>query len=162
MKPEQHEARHSQTDSTRAQILPLQRTDLEALCALEVSAYAFPWSSRSLLESLTQDPIRLGIWLDGRLIGYLFAQIVLDEIHLLNFTIHPSWQRQGWGRQLLGHLLDLARHHSCAHLYLEVRCSNAPAIRLYQQAGCRAVGLRPGYYPAVHGREDALVMVLAL
>ena len=48
-------------------------------------------------------------------------------------------------------------------LWLEVRQSNAPAQRLYRQAGFEDIGLRRGYYPAgVHGREDALVMRLNL
>ncbi len=156
------DTRQDRKDACLAQVLPLQPADLEALCAMEVSAYAHPWSPRSLLDSLLHDSVRLGLWLDGHLIGYVFAQIILDEMHLLNFTIHPSWQGQGWGHYLLQHLLDLARSHPCARLYLEVRRSNWRAIGLYHQAGCRQVGLRPGYYPALHGREDALVMELVL
>ncbi len=162
MSAAKHAAQQDSIQTPLAQVLPLQCSDLEALCALERQAYDFPWSARSLQESLAQDSVKLGLWCDTQLMGYLFAQVILDEIHLLNFTIHPAWQQRGWGRHLLGHFLAVARSLACAHLYLEVRSSNVRAIRLYHQAGCRQVGLRPGYYPAVHGREDALVMVLAL
>ena len=47
-------------------------------------------------------------------------------------------------------------------VFLEVRPSNLPALRLYQTAGFCEVGLRRGYYPAATGREDALVMAREL
>lgn len=143
-------------------VLPLRLNDLDVLREMEMGAYEFPWSQGNLLESLTHDPIKMGLWIDTRLIGYLFAQVVLNELHLLNFTIHRSWQRQGWGSYLLARLLETARSHPCVDLYLEVRRSNLPAIALYQKAGFRQVGLRPGYYPAHQGREDALIMHCAL
>jgi ribosomal-protein-alanine N-acetyltransferase len=39
---------------------------------------------------------------------------------------------------------------------LEVRVSNAGAIRLYEQAGFKTRGIRRGYY--TDNREDALIM----
>jgi ribosomal-protein-alanine N-acetyltransferase len=39
---------------------------------------------------------------------------------------------------------------------LEVRVSNASAIKLYERAGFRARGIRRGYY--TDNREDALIM----
>jgi ribosomal-protein-alanine N-acetyltransferase len=43
-------------------------------------------------------------------------------------------------------------------VFLEVRASNAAAIRLYEGNGFDTVGRRVNYYPAADGREDALVM----
>ena len=51
-----------------------------------------------------------------------------------------------------------ARHGGAESLLLEVRPSNAPALRLYRNFGFQEVGRRKGYYPASTGREDALVM----
>jgi ribosomal-protein-alanine N-acetyltransferase len=47
-------------------------------------------------------------------------------------------------------------------MFLEVRTSNTSAITLYESIGFNEMGLRPGYYPAQHGREDALLMGVAL
>jgi ribosomal protein S18 acetylase RimI-like enzyme len=46
--------------------------------------------------------------------------------------------------------------------FLEVRPSNLHAIALYQSVGFVQVGVRKGYYQAVGGREDALVLKLVL
>jgi len=47
-------------------------------------------------------------------------------------------------------------------VFLEVRPSNAAAIALYHSEGFNEIGRRPRYYPAVIGREDALVMAMEL
>jgi ribosomal-protein-alanine N-acetyltransferase len=43
-----------------------------------------------------------------------------------------------------------------------VRPSNAAALALYRRAGFGAIGVRRAYYPAHGGREDAVVLELAL
>ncbi len=43
-------------------------------------------------------------------------------------------------------------------MFLEVRPSNTVAIRLYQSRGFAQIGVRRGYYQAVGGREDAVVL----
>ena len=49
----------------------------------------------------------------------------------------------------------------CASRYLAIP-RNAPAIALYESEGFNEIGRRPRYYPAAHGREDALVMAVEL
>jgi ribosomal-protein-alanine N-acetyltransferase len=43
-------------------------------------------------------------------------------------------------------------------VFLEVRPSNPAAIRLYQSHGFAQIGVRRGYYQALDGREDAVVL----
>jgi ribosomal-protein-alanine N-acetyltransferase len=87
----------------------------------------------------------------------------VDEVHLLNITVAPAWQGQGWGRVLLDALAVWARGQGAQWLWLEVRASNARAQRIYEHHGYRRVGERKGYYPAGFGRrEDAIVMSLKL
>ena len=101
---------------------------------------------------------------DGRLLlGYLVAMSGVDEVHLLNITVAPSQQRQGWARFLLDALALWSRGQGAQWLWLEVRAGNAPARALYTRYGFQQVGLRRGYYPAGGlQREDAVVMSLSL
>jgi ribosomal-protein-alanine N-acetyltransferase len=60
------------------------------------------------------------------------------------------------------HLLDIARRKRAVMVLLEVRVSNDAAYRLYTSMGFDEVGLRKNYYPARHGREDAIILACDL
>jgi ribosomal-protein-alanine N-acetyltransferase len=100
------------------------------------------------------------------LLGYFVAMKGVDETHLLNLTVAPAYQRQGWARVMLDALMLWSRGQGAQWLWLEVRASNAHAKAVYQHCGFREVGLRKGYYPAggslLNPREDAIVMSFKL
>ncbi|MDT4848809.1 rimI: ribosomal-protein-alanine acetyltransferase [compost metagenome] len=151
--------------------------DLDAVCEVEKSAYTHPWTRKHFADSLASGypaVMLLGEALpgeavhprraDGRvLLGYLVAMPGVDEVHLLNITVAPAHQRQGWARFMLDALALWSRSQGAQWLWLEVRASNAPARALYEGYGFQQVGMRRGYYPASHfQREDAVVMSLNL
>lgn len=94
--------------------------------------------------------------------GFAITQIVLDEASLFNIAVDPDFQRRGYARQLLEHLINELAARGVLTLWLEVRESNLPAIALYEQLGFNQVSRRPRYYPTATGREDALLMALVL
>jgi ribosomal-protein-alanine N-acetyltransferase len=59
-------------------------------------------------------------------------------------------------------MVQVARDAACQIVYLEVRPSNLAARHLYRKLGFQQIAIRPEYYPAVSGREDALFLGLAL
>jgi ribosomal-protein-alanine N-acetyltransferase len=139
-------------------ITELTADDIDAMLAIEQRAYAIPWSRGNLSDSLHQGHVGLACRLDGQLMGYAFMMQVIDEMHLLNLTIDPLWQGRGWGKRLLEAVKDRARALGCTQLLLEVRHGNTRALKLYRDAGFKQIGVRQQYYPALHGREDAVVM----
>jgi ribosomal-protein-alanine N-acetyltransferase len=103
------------------------------------------------------------VLLDGaKIIGYALMMMVLDEAHLLNLSVAKAYQKQGLGRLLLEHMITIAKKHAAANMFLEVRPSNISAIALYENMGFNEMAVRRGYYPAHNGREDAVLMGLAL
>jgi ribosomal-protein-alanine N-acetyltransferase len=88
--------------------------------------------------------------------------VAVGEAHLLNLSIAAVHQRRGYGSALLDEATRLARSLGAANVFLEVRPSNRAAQELYYRYGFRKVAVRRGYYPAHSGREDALVLSLAL
>jgi ribosomal-protein-alanine N-acetyltransferase len=110
--------------------------DLVEVAAIEHAAFTFPWSRGNFEDSLKSG--HLGIVLrDGgnAVAGYLILMPVVDEMHLLNVTVAPVWQRQGLGRWLLRAAVALTLAHGFGSLLLEVRPSNAGAIALYRRVG---------------------------
>lgn len=84
------------------------------------------------------------------LAGYYVAHTVMDEVTLMNIAVAPALQGQGFGAVLLNDLVGRGADldgQLRARLFLEVRESNASAIRLYQRYGFTEIGRRPGYYP---------------
>ena len=142
---------------------------LPAVLRVEQSAYAHPWSERNFLDSLQSGyPAQLlvaGSPARPALLGYFVAMKGVDEVHLLNITVAPAYQRQGWARLMLDALGVWSRGQGAQWLWLEVRVSNARARAVYQSHGFRHVGTRRNYYPASAATprgEDAIVMSLAL
>ena len=136
--------------------------DLAEVSVVEAQAYEFPWTRGNFIDSLAAGYLaRLLRGADGRLLGYFIAMKGVDEMHLLNLTVAPVHQGRGHARRLLDELVLLCSAQRADRLWLEVRQSNERARALYLHYGFRHIGVRRGYYPALHGkREDASVMSL--
>jgi len=136
--------------------------DVRPVMDIERRAYQFHWT-----EGIFRDCLRVGYccWvleLEGIVAGYGIMSLVVGEAHLLNICIAPEWQRQGHGRLLLEHFMELARERGAGQMFLEVRLSNVAALNLYRESGFNEVGMRKNYYPAENGREDAMILAIEL
>lgn len=136
--------------------------DLDLVMHIEPTLYSHPWTLGNFKDSLQAGHSAWVLTLAGEIAGYAVMMLVLDEAHLLNISVAQGAQGQGHGRALLQQMITLARHHQAANMFLEVRVSNTPAIGLYESQGFCEMGLRRNYYPAAQGREDAVLMGLAL
>jgi [ribosomal protein S18]-alanine N-acetyltransferase len=136
--------------------------DLTEVARLEKSLYDFPWSLGNFRDSLTAGYDCWAATHGDMVIGYAVLMIAVEEAHLLNFAVSAEWQNQGIGRAFLAHVVQVARDAACQIVYLEVRPSNLAARHLYRKAGFQQIAIRPEYYPALDGREDALFLGLAL
>ena len=140
----------------------MRMTDLPEVARLEKSLYDFPWSLGNFRDSLTAGYDCWAVTHGETLVGYAVLMVALEEAHLLNFAIAAEWQNQGVGGRFLAHMVEVAREAGCQIVYLEVRPSNLPARHLYRKMGFQQIDIRPEYYPAHHGREDALFLGLTL
>lgn len=137
---------------------PMTEVDLRQVIEIERNAYGFPWPL-----SIFRDCLRVGYscWVlerQDRIEAYAVMSVAVGEAHLLNICVRKSCHRQGLARKLLRHLMNLALERHADTMFLEVRPSNYAALRLYESMGFNAAGVRRGYYPAVHRREDALIL----
>ncbi len=138
------------------------QADLDAVMRIEPTIYSHPWTRGNFKDSLDSGYSAWVMESAGEVLGYALVMLVLDEAHLLNISIAKAYQGQGLGRFLLAHMVAVSRQHGATNLFLEVRASNRQAIGLYEAMGFCEMGIRRNYYPAHHGREDAVLMGLAL
>ncbi|MCX7050409.1 MAG: ribosomal protein S18-alanine N-acetyltransferase [Proteobacteria bacterium] len=140
----------------------MREDDLPGVAEAERDSYAFPWSEGVFRDCLRAGYICRVAEIDHRLVGYGILSVGAGEAHILNVCVRAEYRCRGLGRRLVTAMFDLGRAYGASDLFLEVRPSNATAIRLYQSLGLAQVGLRRGYYQAADGREDAIVMRLRL
>ncbi len=144
-------------------LAPMMQDNLEAVMAIEQAVYSHPWTRGNFRDSLNPLFDAQCLWLEGELLGYFLAMRGFEEMHLLNITVAPAHQGQGWGHMMLDALSLLSRHAGAQWLWLEVRQSNQRALQVYERYGFRQVSIRKDYYPADRQqREHAVVMSLKL
>ncbi len=90
------------------------------------------------------------------LYGYVGVWIIAGEGHITNVAVHPQYRRQRIAETLLQLLFDFCEAMDVHDFTLEVRASNAGAIRLYKGCGFQEAGIRPKYYE--DNGEDAIIM----
>lgn len=141
----------------RFRIRPASPADAPAVSVLERQCFADPWSAEGIAETLAA-PLgcHLVAEVGGTVQGYLLARVFPPTAEIMNLAVAPPQRRRGLAGALLASALTALAARGATEVFLEVRASNSPAQGLYQAAGFRPVGLRPGYYAAP--REDALVL----
>ena len=153
----------SEVERQAALLQPMQADDQEAVIAIEQSAYSHPWTRGNFRDALASGYWAQCLRVQDELLGYVVAMEGVHETHLLNITVAPARQGQGWARMMLDALCLWSRRQGAEWLWLEVRESNQRALLMYERYGFRRVGLRKDYYPADRlQREHAVVMSLNL
>ncbi len=135
---------------------------LEQVAAIEDTVHANPWTRGNFADSIAAGYDCWVAYHGTALVGYGVVASAAGEAHLLNVSVAREWQRRGVGTELTRFFIDVARARGASKIYLEVRPSNVAARALYAREGFTEIATRRDYYPAVAGREDAIVMELEL
>ncbi len=143
-------------------IRAMRESDLSQIILIEREIFLFPWSLVNFADSIRAGYLCRVMEEQNAILGYSIMMMGPDEAHILTLGIGAQWQKKGLGEKLLKYLIQLASEKHAKSMLLDVRESNHGAARLYKQLGFQQIATRKGYYPAMCGREDALVMRLAL
>ena len=138
-------------------IRTMQKGDVAAVAALEAQIFPMPWSAAGFADTLPrEDVIFLVAYEQDELLGYVGIYCTLDEGEITNVAVAPAARRRGIARALLTELKQQLACRNVARIVLEVRVSNEPAIRLYEQLGFSVLGVRKNFYEKP--TEDAYIM----
>ena len=131
-------------------------SDIKYIMALEQGSIVHPWESKAI-ESLIVDKNKKFYVADlhGEVVGYVGAEIVLDECNIGNIVTHKDYRGRGFATEILGILLDILKKNGVAKVFLEVEYDNVPAIALYEKHGFTRYGQRRDYYGP---GKDAVLM----
>ena len=138
---------------------------LDALVWLEEACFTAPWSRKSFEAELRGNQFSRVRMIshpshghEVKVIAYICAWMVFEEIRFLNVAVHPDFRRQGIAKQLIRDLLHLGVEAGCCRGLLEVRASNGFAKNLYESFHFHAHAIRKSYY--TNPTEDAILMTL--
>ena len=135
----------------------LRLDDLGAVERIEQSSYRTPWSQAMFVAELRKPgSLAIGAFSGDELAGYAFVSRYVDAWHVMNVAVAGPHRRRGIATALLEQVFELTASDPQRGYTLEVRVSNADAIRLYERLGFERRGIRRGYY--TDNREDALIM----
>jgi ribosomal-protein-alanine N-acetyltransferase len=135
--------------------------DLPQVIAIERRAFPAPWSLAMFVLELSKPAgVCLAAVEEKTVKGYLVCSRYDTVWHLMNVAVDPVLQGNGIGTALLTKMLEIidgeGEHGRVSRSTLEVRRTNAAAVRLYERFGYLAAGIRRRYYQ--DNGEDAVIM----
>ncbi len=131
--------------------------DIETVTELELLCFEDAWTEKHFRHEVENSRVSVPMVAEirGEIVGYIVPWFIEDEIHIANIAVSPLYRRRRIAEYLLNTILKEGEKQGSVFVYLEVRVSNAPAIRLYKKFGFVTAGIRSKYY---QNGEDALLM----
>lgn len=142
-------------------IRKMEARDVSGVAKIEQENFSMPWSEKAFMDSLSQEEaLFLVAEEEDRVLGYIGIYLSFEEGEITNVSVDSSSRNKGVGSELVEQLKKEAQARGTEKIFLEVRVSNEPAIRLYEKQGFEQVGCRKNFYEKP--REDAWVMMCSL
>ena len=136
--------------------------DCQAVADLETQLFAGRFTPQSLRDMLNK-PAFYGAVLPAvgqaaAIHAYYLSMITADCADIIAIGTHSDWQRRGFGRIMLEHLIGVAEQQHVEKILLEVAADNIPARQLYDSCGFVEIGCRKNYYKRGETCCDAVIM----
>lgn len=131
--------------------------DIDALIEIEKASSSLPWSDNLFKSEVAREGgHKIGVELDGKLVGFGFGAQDNDSWHVMNLAVMPEVRKSGVGSRLLAELVEAGELAGANEHLLAVRASNEAAINMYKSFGFGQIDVSQNYYD--DNNEDAVVM----
>lgn len=132
-------------------------TDVEAVSRIEQESFSMPWSAEEFARMLER-PYSLALVAEKEeeVVGFCVLTNLCNEGNIDNVAVDERFRGRGIAQALVAEMLRLGESKGVEAFTLEVRVSNAAAIRVYEKLGFVSEGIRPGFYEKPV--EDANIM----
>jgi [ribosomal protein S18]-alanine N-acetyltransferase len=133
--------------------------EIDRVAAIAAASFTTPWTRDMLARELQDSQVTrmyvLKLPPQG-IVAFCACWLVMDEAHINTIAVEESRRRQGLATALLEHVLHDVAAAGATRATLEVRRSNAAALRLYDRLGFVVAAVRHNYYS--QPEEDGLIL----
>ncbi|MCM1158695.1 MAG: ribosomal protein S18-alanine N-acetyltransferase [Bacteroidales bacterium] len=139
------------------ELMPLRQEYLEAVARIAEESLTEHWSFEEMQGVLCREAYCYYLAREKDVVaGFAGILLTAEDAELVTIAVSQPFRERGIGQKLLEKMTAEAQRGGARRLLLEVRESNAAAIRLYRKNGFKELAVRKGYYrdPV----ENALVM----
>ncbi len=115
---------------------------------IENQSFPCPWDTETISACIESPSFRT--WtsrVDGKVAGYITAQLDASGLHIVNLAAGEDKRRQGLATCLLQTAESWGRRLGATVSFLEVRESSLPALTLYEKNGYIRTRFIGSYYP---------------
>jgi ribosomal-protein-alanine N-acetyltransferase len=138
-------------------VRPIESRDIDAILAIQqASPEVAQWTGHDYARVVAGDMAGWVAEENAVVAGFLAARRAATDLEILNFAVREDVRRSGAGTSLLRAAVAWGKTFQAEKAFLEVRASNATALRFYERQGFQVTGRRPRYYTAP--LEDALLL----
>lgn len=135
----------------------MKEKDLDRVAAIEKEIFSLPWSKNAFADSLNSENTLYVVAEDDENIkGYCGMYLSFEEGNITNVAVSPAYRKQKVAYNMLNCIFELAKEKGITDVFLEVRETNVPAIKLYEGLGFEDAGIRKNFYEKP--TENALIM----
>ena len=128
--------------SALAHLRPATPLDIPAIVTNDHAAFESIWwhsvaSIAHILKSVSQFIVAE---IDDRVVGHAFSDLYSGQGHLIRLVVHPAFQHQGIGEQLLAETLRYQIERDAYPFTLNTQVDNVASQALYNRYGYRPLG----------------------
>ena len=136
---------------------PIEEADVERILAIQAACPEIAQWTRWDYDRVARGEMAGWVTEEQKsVVGFIILRKIAKEIEILNFAVAPEKRSRGIASMLLQESLAWAKTFEATHAILEVRVSNAAALRFYERHNFQVVGRRSRYY--ISPPEDALLL----
>jgi ribosomal-protein-alanine N-acetyltransferase len=114
---------------------------------IENASFDEPWTDSEFTKCLKKRNV-IGVVLetDFKTSGFMLYELHKSSLRVVKFAVHPNERRNGYGRQMVGRLVDKLEQQRRTEIEIAIPEANLQAQLFFSACGFNAEEIRDGEY----------------
>lgn len=132
--------------------------EIEASSILDLDKNNFSnfFDEKFYIEKILEENLLVAV-IDKKIVGFILFNSVFDEAEIYKIVVSKDFRKNGISKELMKNFIERVKKKDILKIFLEVRESNIPAIKLYENFGFENIRIISDYYS--NPKENGIVML---